>query len=301
MPSMRAIHVAAMVLGGGLLYGCSRPDAAPTPPPKAALATERVTLIKSPLAPFLNELEDDEGAAEVERPGLALLVVRALPAMKWKAQMGEQIAEREGPMAEVKMAPGDGILYGWRSDLGDEIDMPTTEGICAQVVGNAAIPLAARQPRCKSMLRRFHLPSGTVVAYDPCATGPCTVAVVRNGVVSSIAVEGVTSARIVGGEGDGTLLLTSRWIRADGAWSGSGFVPVPLGNGPLVALPEIRLDEVDARDPKIASSRAVRVDITAGSDGAVVHLVGNLTVKSRDDGRELSKSSFDETHRVAVR
>ena len=25
------------------------------------------------------------------------------------------------------------------------------------------------------MLRRYRLPSGTVVAYDPCATGPCAV------------------------------------------------------------------------------------------------------------------------------
>ncbi len=301
MHSKRAIHVAAAVFGV-VLYGCSRPEPTPAPaPPPAPLATERVTLIKSAEAPFINELEDDEAAAEIARTNLAMLITKPLPPMKWKANMGAEPAEREGPMAEVKMAPGDGLLYGFRSDFGDEIDMPTTEAICARVLGNAALPLAARQPRCKQMLRRYHLASGAVAAFDPCATGSCAVAVVRDGVVSSFAVEGVTSARLVPGEGDGTLLITSRWIRADGAWSGSRLVPLSLAGSVPVLLPEIALDEVDARDPKTASSRAVRVDFTTSGGSTVVHLVGDRRVKSRDDGRELSTTPVDETHSLAAK
>jgi hypothetical protein len=299
MHSKRAIVGAAAVLCGVSLFGCSRPDA-PSPAPVAPpLATERVTLIKSAEAPFINELEDDEAAAEVERPGVALLIGKLLPPMKWKANMGDVMTEREGPMAEVRMAPGDGIVYGFRSDFGEEIDIPTTDAICAQIVKNDALPLAARQPRCKAMLRRFHLPSGTVVAYDPCATGPCAVAVVRNGVVSSLSFEGVTAARLVAGAGDGTLLVTSRWIRADGAWTGSRFVPVSLAGTTPVVLPEIALDEVDARDPKQVASRSVRVELPSIAGGTVVHLVGDQRVKSRDDGHELSTSKIDETHALA--
>ena len=301
MYPMRAIHVSALVLGGGLLFGCSRPDAAPTPAPKAALATERVTLIKSAEAPFINELEDDESASEVERTGTVLLIMKELPPMKWKARMGTVMTEREGPMAEVRMAPGDGTLYGFHSDFGEQVDIPTNDAICAQIAANPSMPAAVKQSRCKPMLRRYRLPSGTVVGYDPCAAGPCAVAVVRNGVVSSIAVDGVTSARLVAGPGDGALLLMSRWIRADGAWSGSRLVPVALGDGPIVAGAEIPLDEVDARDPKTASSRAVRVDITTSAGGTVVHLVGDHTVKSRDDGRELSNKVVDETHLLATK
>jgi hypothetical protein len=299
MYSKRAFPLAAAVFGV-FLYGCSRPEPAPAPP-VAPLATEKVTLIKSAEAPFINELEDDEAAAEIGRAGMALLIMKKLPPMKWKANMGSEPAERGGPMADVKMAPGDGILYGFQSDFGEEIDMPTTEAICAQVVGNTALPAAARQPRCKQLLRRIHLPSGAVAAFDPCATGACAVAVVRNGVVSSFAVEGVTSARVVPGEGDGTLLITSRWIRADGAWSGSRLVPLSLSGSAPALLPEIAIDEVDARDPKTVSSRAVRVDFATSGGGTVVHLIGDRRVKSRDDGRDLSTTPVDETHRLAAK
>ena len=299
MPSKRAIHVAAAVLGV-LLYGCSRPAPTPTPP-VAPLATEKVTLIKSAEAPFINELEDDEAAAEIGRAGMAMLVVKKLPPMKWKANMGTEPAERGGPMADVQMAPGDGILYGFQSDFGDEIDMPTTEAICAQVLANTALPAGARQPRCKQLLRRIHLPSGGVAAFDPCGTGPCAVAVVRNNVVSSFAVEGLTVAQLVPGEGDGTLLITSRWIRADGAWTGSRFVPLSLAGSVPAMLPEIAIDEVDAREPKTVASRAVRVDLTTTAGATVVHLVGDRRVRSRDDGRDLSTTPVDETHRLAAK
>jgi hypothetical protein len=297
----RAFPLAAAVFGV-LLYGCSRPEPTPTPaPPPAALATEKVTLIKSAEAPFINELEDDEAAAEIGRAGMAMLVLKKLPPMKWKANMGSEPAERGGPMADVKMAPGDGILYGFQSDFGAEIDMPTTEAICAQVLANTALPAAARQPRCKQLLRRIHLPSGAVAAFDPCGTGPCAVAVVRDGVVSSFAVDGLTVARVVPGEGDGTLLITSRWIRADGAWSGSSLVPLSLAGRVPVMLPEIAVDEVDARDAKTVASRAVHVDFTTTGASTVVHLVGDRRVRNRDDARELSSTPVDETHRLAAK
>ncbi|MEP7121170.1 MAG: hypothetical protein ABJE95_09680 [Byssovorax sp.] len=299
MHSKRAIPLAAAVFGG-FLCACSRPEPAPTPP-LAPLVTERVTLIKSAEAPFINELEDDESAAEIGRAGTALLVVKNIGPLKWKANMGEVAAERDGPMADVKMAPGDGILYGFRSDFGDEIDMPTTAAICAQVATNAALPAGVRQPRCQQLLRRYHLPSGAVAAFDPCATGPCVVAVVRNGVVSSLAIDGVTTARLVPGEGDGTLLVTSRWIRADGAWSGSRLVPVSLAGATPTLLAEIPIDEVDARDPKTVSSRSVRVDFVTTGAGTVVHLVGDQKVKARDDGHDLSTKPIDETHRLAAK
>ena len=195
MHSKRAIHVAAAVFGV-VLYGCSRPEPTPAPaPPPAPLATERVTLIKSAEAPFINELEDDESASEVERTNTVLLIMKVLPPMKWKARMGDVMTEREGPMAEVRMAPGDGTLYGFHSDFGEQVDIPTNDAICAQIAANPSMPAAVKQSRCRPMLRRYRLPSGTVVGYDPCATGPCAVAVIRNGVVSSIAVDGVTSAR----------------------------------------------------------------------------------------------------------
>ncbi len=297
MYSTRAILGVAAIVGAGGLCACSPTKA--TPPPAPPLPTERVTLIKSVEAPLLPQLKKTAAVTEGERAGLALLVVTVLPPMAWKAKMGAEITEREGPMAEVRTSPGDGILYGFRSDFGDEVELPTTDGICARIAANPAIPAALLQPRCRGMLRRYRLPSGTVVAYEFCATGPCPVAVVRNGVVASIAVDGVVAARLVPGEGDGTLLLTSRWVRADGAWSGSRLVPVSLAGSTPVALPEIALDEVDARDPTKASSRSVRVDISSIAGSTTVHLVGDHRVKARDDGRDLSTTPVDETHRLA--
>lgn len=250
-------------------------------------------LVRSPVAPFLNEIEDDEPPAELGHAGELLELGRDIPAMKapWKAPMGDgTTGEREGPMAEVRWAPGGAILYAFKADLGDVISVPSAAWICDQIGHDA---------RCATHLRRIRLSSGAVLGFAAYPSGPCPVVVVRQGRVHKLTVEGVTSAKLVPGGTEGVLLLTTRWVRAKGHWTGGALVPVALSTAAPKRLPEIPIDEVDARDAAKVTSREVKIQITPASLGhSRIRVSGRRRVVDRSDGRELASAPIEEERLV---
>lgn len=268
------------------LAACKQPEPPPT--------TERRPLIVVDEAPFLNEAEDDEAAADIGRRGEVVEQVRELGLLKWEAPMDGKIGKHEGRLIEVRQAPADAIHFGWKADLGPEVEVPTTGWICAALARDPALSAAAKRTSCAGLLRRARLPDGAWLAYQICTTGPCPVAVVRGGHVGAVEVEGMVRARTVRSK-DGLLLLAwTRWVRLNGAWSGGSLQPIVLSGPAPTKLAPIVLDEVDARDAGKVVTRGVTVSIEE-KDRPSVHLVGARVETALADARQLSSVPFDET------
>lgn len=265
-------------------------------PPAPAPPTVRMLVVRSADAPLLNEVEDDEPAAEVAHRGDLLELIRPLPPMAWKAHVGRVIGERDGAMAEVRRAPGDAILFGFASDLGEEAEVPAGAWVCDAIAADRSLPAAAKQGRCADLLRMTRLDSGAVAAFVPCASGPCPVALVKDGVVEATAVDGIVAGSVVPGGTDGVLLLETRWVRENGAWSGSALVPVALSGGRLKRLKEIPVDEVDSRDAVTVTSRDAVYDVTPADGRTRVAVTGKRRTVQRADARELAATSISESH-----
>lgn len=264
---------------------------------------ETMVLVRSAEAPLLGELKPKKAATEIGRAGELLILVRPLPAMEtgWKAEMGFRgpVAERSGPMAEVRRASGDGILHAFLSDLGETVEVPTSAWFCEHMASASSAKEAARRARCPTMLRRARLADGAIVAFEPCVFGPCSIALWREDRVSTIEVDGVLSGRILAGGPAGVLLLTTRWNREKGTWTGGTLVPVALSGEALSRLPDIALDEVDAREAAQVSGREVEFEISTPAPGkSLVHVTGRVRVRARADGRELSSTPVDEKHTI---
>jgi hypothetical protein len=271
------------------------------PPPEPPPPTEAVIAVEVAEAPLLNELEDDEPAAQVARAGDLLLEGKSLPAMAapWKALLDGHPAERSGPLVELRQAPMDAQLFGFRSDLGPKIQAPLTSWICASMARAPGLATVATAPECAGLLHRARLPDGALVAFVPCATGPCPIALVRGTRVRAIALDGVTSARVVPTEAGSVLLVTSRWATDEGRRSGGSLTPVTLSGSAPIALAPIALDEVDARDPGRVKARMVQFDLTSPAPlRTVVRVHGDLRETALPDGRELTRVAIDETHVV---
>lgn len=265
--------------------------------------TETMVLVRSAEAPLLGELKPKKAATEIGRAGELLFLVRPLPAMEtgWKAEMGfgGPVAERSGPMAEVRRASGDGILHAFMSDLGETVEVPTSGWFCEHIAATSAVPDPLRRAKCPTMLRRTQLADGAIAAFEPCVFGPCSVALRRGDSVSTIDVEGVLSGRMVAGGPAGVLLLTTRWNREKGTWTGATLVPVALSGAAPSRLPDIALDEVDAREAAQVSAREVKVEVTTPEPGrSLVRVTGRRLVRARADGREISSTPIDEEHRI---
>lgn len=249
--------------------------------------TERLFVVATPAAPLLDEAEDDEPATDVVHAGDLLRLARPLGTLKWRAPMEGVVSSREGPIAEVSRA-GESKLFGWRSDLGEEIDAPTAAWICGASGGDAG---QGSVERCTSSLRRARRADGAFVAYTTQGIGPCPIVIVRAGLVNAIFVDGVSGGEQRTAGDRSTLLLTSRWVRAEGRWTGGNLVVVDVSGAIPVKRTEIPLDEIDARGAERVTNRQVKLELR----GDAVHLTGERREIARADGKELSKVSIDET------
>jgi hypothetical protein len=281
-------------IAAGLLLSAACTKAPPAP-------TERRPLIATAEAPLLKEAEDDEPAADIARAGEVVELVRELYPLRWEAKMGQTTGKRDGLLVQVRQAPGEGIFFGFKSDFGPEADVPLVPWICAAMAADPSLPAAARRPNCNDRLRRFRMQDGAFAVYLICSEGPCPIGIVRDGHVAAIAVEGMVSARTVveGGGGLG-LLASTRWARSDGKWTGGALVPVELSGAAPVALPEIPLDDIDARDPTKVVARVVKTTIDE-KEPLAVHIVGARTETTLADNRELSRVPIDERVPLGLR
>ncbi|MFO0758377.1 MAG: hypothetical protein U0359_17935 [Byssovorax sp.] len=111
-----------------------------------------------------------------------------------------------------------------------------------------------------------------------------------------VAIDGITTARVVPTEAGPALLAVSRYNREEGRLTGGVLVPIALSGSAPIALAPIPLDEIDARDPAIIKARMVRAELSWPSPGrTVVHLIGDRRETVLADGRELSRAPIDET------
>jgi hypothetical protein len=282
--SIRAWPSLAVVLA--VIAGCDKPA-----PPPAPIPTERARPFVPAVSPLLNELEDDEAPMALAHAGDLATVVRTIRPMRWKSKTPTEAEPRDGMTVELHLAPEGTHFFGWEPDLGPEVQVPAASWICANH------PAETKDARCGQLLHRNRLPDGGLVAYVPCNAGSCAIALVRDGRVSAIKVEGLVSFYVTRGAGGRPIgIATTRWVRADGAWSGGSLVPIRIEANRLVTLPTIPLDEIDARDAQKVTYRMVKLEpVLKAGEMVAARLVGERREVARADARELSKASIDET------
>ena len=257
-----------------LLLSCRKPVPVPTEPMVSVLT----------VTPLLNEIEDDEGAALVGHPGDLALAGRDLPALRWAGAMGSVQANREGPMVELRLSAGGGVLYGFRSDLGPAQPVPTAAWICGQL-GSAGAD-------CVSTLQRVRTSDGAVVAWTPHQQRPTPVVVVRGAAVEQVKVSGIAEGRLMKSGTTTLLLLSTRTSSADGITSGATLTPVRVSGTPMALLAPLITDEVDGRTPGEVRVRLVEVEL--GEDS--VQLRGERHVTPLDGGEPFASTPIDERY-----
>ena len=295
---MKNTILATLLVGSFLLEatGCSRPSpskstekeavsAAPAP-----LATELVRPIVTDPAPLLNEIEDDEPPSELASTGDLVRVSKSLPPLAWHAAFEGLPLARSGPMVEL-VRTGGTRLFGFVSDLGEEVRAPTSEALCKVLLPDAGTFDATR---CAAYMRRVRRADGAIIAYAVYGVGPCQVLILRDDRIRSIDVPGVATGELRLVEGKTLLVLDTRWNRAEGTWTGSDLVVVDVtGDAPSV-VQTIPLDEIDARGAERVINQLVKRTI----QGSAVHVVGARREIERSGGKELSNVRVDQTVRL---
>lgn len=279
-------HPHALALAGALLLaGCNR-----QPPPP----TEKMAPVLSD-GPLITEIAKGKGTPYLMRAHELVQIVKTHPAKEWKAKAAGTEMSREGPVVQVRRAAGDELLFGWKSDLGDEIEVPTASWLCDQLA-NAGLPPSSSPARCGDALRRVKLSDGAIAAFVECATGPCPMALVRGGKLSAIAIEGMTTARPIVVEGKVMLLAESRWSRDNGTWTGGKLVPIAFDGDAPRPLTPIDIDEQDSRNPAKSTSRVVGTKLDATPAGLTAHVTGERTETDATNGNVLGRAAIDETY-----
>ncbi|MBI5546537.1 MAG: hypothetical protein HY901_21865 [Deltaproteobacteria bacterium] len=199
-------------------------------------------------------------------------------------------------MAEVRLAPGGSVYYGFRSDFGPSIEVPQASWLCSLLAGTDA-ELKARLGSCGGLLRRARTPDGALVAFVEHPTESWPIGLVREGVlVASAKAAPLLGGRLVATRAGPLLLALRRWQRGDGAWTGGELVPFALRATQIVRLSPIPLDEVDARDGGRVTARIVTVDYTT----ADVRVAGKRQEIDRADGHVLNESVVEELYDLAA-
>jgi len=254
----------------------------------AAVATEPMAAVVSAEAPLLSRPKKDKAPVALLFPDDLVTVHQGLPAMDWQAPFDGVLLRRNGPMVEVRRAAGERALFAFQRDLGPSLQVPAARWICDQLAGQAD-PEA-----CAKGLRRVRTADGAVAGYLPVGPSCCRVVLVRDGRVSAIALDGLIGARALTIAGKTVLAATTRWVRADGNWTGGKLETVSLTGERPAVVGSIPLDAVDARDPVLVVQRLGSLEIR----GAELRFVGVERSVVRDTAAERSSRSVDERYRI---
>ncbi|MCC6526286.1 MAG: hypothetical protein IT373_26805 [Polyangiaceae bacterium] len=279
--------------------GC-KDDPKPPPPAPPKPGTERLALVTATASPLLPKPDKNKSALDTLHAGDLVYAVspvteKGYDVVEWTGVLDGAEEHHGGQTFLVHRAHGDGPLYGFRVDFPSEIDVPERGFVCA-AIGRGRGERSADLGACADRLRRAQLPSGALVAYVPCQTGACPVAAVEGDVAQVLVVDGLVDARplaLPDGGGD-ALLATTRFVRADGTWTGAELVVVGFAGGAPVRRGSLPLDEIDARGATEVKNRIV----TAAVRGTDVHLTGESRRVVRSDGTELSKEAVDERYHL---
>lgn len=294
----RSLALAALAALAPLLVSCSKGKAPSGPPP-----TEKLALVVTPASPLLAKPEAKKPAIDVLYAGDLVYAVspvteKNFDRIDWKGVIDGATEAHSGATYLVHRAFLDGPSYGFRADFPSEIDVPERGWVCAEI--KRAAPAAKKSQlaleACADTLRRARLPSGAFAAYIPCQIGDCPVALVQGSAVQVIAVDGLLTVRptaLPDGGGD-ALIVTRRFVRDDGAWTGGHLAVLGFEAGAPVQRAEIALDDIDARDPALVKNRVVSVVVTPGG----VELKGERRHVLRASGSEEAKEPIHERYKL---
>lgn len=270
--------VSAIAVATGLALGC---NGAPPPP------QEKWRVVASATAPLFRKLKDGAAPHDLIRAGELVKVVRELRSLHWSGKMEGVEAARDGLALEVKYAEDGMVLSLFQQDLGAELSVPTTSHLCEEIAGQGSFHMA----RCPALLRRARTADGALLLYMTCNEGPCPVGLLKDGKLSVIAVENLTSAQFFTGKKKSLLLAATRWTKDEGKQSGGALVPIVLDGPTPARKDEIAVDQIDSRNPDKMLARLVTARVTA----AEITLGGEETVAAAD-GTLASKKPIQEKH-----
>lgn len=245
------------------LAGCSSP-------------TEKRRQVSAERAPLLAEPEADEPALIALRRGELVEVGHSAPTVTWKGTVDGAPIARTGPMVEAKRSAGETAIYLFASDVGGEVTVPSARVVCEKM---------AAGPGCPARLRRALLDGGLLLASEPCGVGPCKIAVMKDGKVSSATLDGMAEVAPFTANGIPFALAWSRWVKAPN-WTGGSITVYRLT--PLLqrvfVIPD---DEIDARNTPVIQRRGTlsvdgdhltyrgaRVEISAGGKQLAEQVIG---------------------------
>ncbi len=243
-------------LGLGLgLGGCTRPP------------TEKWQAVAAERAPLLPEPEGDEPSLGGLHRGELVQVVKPVGRVEWRGKVDGVDLARSGEMVAVRRGPGESAFFAFASDIGGDVEVPAAPWLCEKMA-------AARE--CPSRLRRLQL-GGALVAADPCGIGTCRVALVRDGKVAAISLDGLAAVTPAVVDGEPVVLAETRWVKGP-TWTGARTFVLRVVDGRLDRALSIDTEEVDARA------------------APVVQRMGHLAVENgvltfRGDRREVLPSS----------
>ena len=274
-----------------LLLGCRKPDE--TPPLQKNPPTERLVVVKSPTSPCLNGMRPAKDPVAVLRQGdLVEILSETKGRLSWKEKIDGAEATRDSDVVLIRRSPGNEQLYAFTQDFGETFDVPAASFICEGIdKAGIRMPFAS----CSQSLQRHRSSSGRIAAFVMCVEGPCPIAVVDEGKINVISVEGMNELRpmIVGGRT--IFLATHRFRREDGKWTGASLAPIDVSGSAPVAHAEIQVDDVDARDATIIRTRTAQFEVKGNS----VRVFGDRVETERETGTVKSRVPFEETHSLA--
>ena len=257
----------ALVAALGPLVGCS--------PPKETLRP-----VAAALTPLLPEPEEDEPAITALQKGTLVQVGEAAGKLHWKGDLDGQPGERSGDLVRLRRAAADALVFAFAGDLGPPLQVPSAKWLCEKMQGG---------PDCPGRLRRQQQ-GDLLLAYDPCNTGACRLAVLRGEAMETLTLQGLAEVTVGLVEGRPVLLAQVRWVR-DPRWTGASTQILEL-TPRLAQSVLIENEEIDARTPPLMQRRG-RVVI---EDGALV-FVGHKRIVA-PTGELMHEESLRERYRL---
>lgn len=270
-----------------LMTSCGKKKETP-----AAATTEKMTVVASDVAPCLNGLRPTKEPMAVLRKG-DLIYVRGEPKghLVWKEKVDGVVTTRDSDMILFSRWPSTEELYVFTKDLGETIDVPNVATFCDAIQKSGA---KWQRYECKNALQRHRTASGKFVGYIVCTEGQCPVALHHEGQTQVITIDGLLDLRSYIVDGQTIFLATKRFSKNEGTWTGGAIVPIDFSGATPKTLPEIPLDEVDARDVAIVRTRTVQTELR----GKTMRVFGDKAETERASGVVKSKEAFDETHQL---
>ena len=187
-------------------------------------------------------------------------------------------------------APGGGAASSASalpSDTASGAAMTSSKDLCAALAMRAPFELRS----CEARLRRARAADGAVISYLVCDTGPCPVAIERDGKLGAIAVQNLTAAHFLTGKKRSVLVAETRFSKAEGKRVTGSVVMITLDGADPVRAEEHGGDDVDATHDDHVVSKQVEIAVTP----AEIHITG-IVEERGEGGKVLSSKPVDETY-----